>query len=332
MTERVILDVAGGGIGGAARWVAELDGFLAATGAAVTVTGQGRRLTPGWLAGRECRAIGARMAVAANNVSFLAAGGQRRVVLRNALHFPDPGEEPLLARMPRSFRAQLPVVRSALGRADTVVVPSAGMAERVRRCVPAVRNRLVVRPHPVTPVGPRQPAAEPFLLVPVLPAPYKNLVPQLATLLAALDRAGLPIEVRLTAGPADLPAGLARHPRLRLLGTLPHHRLARLWQQATGAFFPSTMEAFGYPLAEARVYGVPVLAPDGPQAREIAGPALAPYRSGDLASLTGALDRLAGPVPAEPSAYDRDGYFRWLCGLPAAHPATTAGRSSGIPA
>lgn len=327
MTGHVVLDVAGGGIGGAARWADELDGFLAGRAAdGVTVLGRGRRLTPGWLLRRERHATGARIAVAANNASFSVGGAARRVVLRNALHFLRPDEEHLLAAMPLSFRAQIPVVRRLLGRADLIVVPSAAMAQRVGDRVPAVADRIVVRGHPVTPVGPRLPTATPFILVPVLPAPYKNLVSQVVALVEALDRRKRAIEVRVTARRGDLPGGLDRHPRVMTLGIRPHHALGGLWQRATAAFFPSAfpspVEAFGYPLAEARVYGLPVIAPDTAQARQLAGAALLPYRPGDVDSLIAAIDRLDDPagcptIAAEPGAFDRDSYFRWLLGLPA---------------
>jgi len=327
MTSRGVLDMAGGGIGGAARWAAELDGFLAAGGAPVTVLGRHRRLTAGWLVRRERHAVGARIAVAANNIPFAIGGGERRVVLRNAMHFLHPSEEHLLAGMSRSFRAQVPVVRALLARAHTIVAPSSTMAGRVCDRVPAVRDRVVVRPHPVTPVGLRQPADDRFILVPVLPAPYKNLVPELAALLAALDRTDPRIEVRVTAQADDLPSELARHPRLRPLGIVPHHALAGMWRRATAAFFPSTVEAFGYPLAEARVYGVPVLAPDSGQARELAGAALLAYRPGDPASLSSAVERIREPVPAQPCTFDRDAYFRWLFGMPAQRQLARVGGS-----
>lgn len=312
----VVVDVAGAKMGGAARWVYELDRFVRDTGAA-TILGRGRSLTGGWMLARERRALGARIVVAANNVAFAMAGRQRRVVLRNVLHFLYPSEEAMLERMPRSLRWQIALVRRLVQRADVIVAPSSMMAQRAADLVPAVADRIAVRPHPVSPLGPRDPDSPPFLLVPVLPAPYKNLVPQLASLLAALDRAGSPVEVRVTAAPADLPAGLSRHPRLVTLGRLPHRELASLWQRATAAFFPSTLEAFGYPLAEARVYGLPVLSPDTAHARELAGPALVGYRSGDLASLTDAVRWLGAPVPAQPHVYSRSAYFEWLFGLPA---------------
>lgn len=258
------------------------------------------------------------MTIASNNVTFAFAGEHRCVLLRNPVHFLSESEAELLGRMPPRFRAQVPVVRRMATRADLVVTPSSAMAERVVRWVPSVRGRLVVRPHPVTSVGPRLPSTAPFVLVPVIPHPYKDLVQHLSQLVAALDRTEHPLAVRITAHAADLPASLAEHPRVVTLGMVPHDRLAPMWREATAAFFPNAVESFGYPLAEARVYGVPVLAPDSALAREIAGPALVPYQPQDPASLAAALERSATPIPAEPHAFDRNAYFRWLLGLPAA--------------
>lgn len=328
----VVVDSAGGATGGAARWRAELDSFLdCATPtpysdrSAVRVIGQRQQLTPGWLVRRERLAGRATLVVAPNNVSFAVAGASRTVLLRNALHFLYPAEAHLLSRMPRAFRLQIPVVRRLLARADLVVVPCAAMGDRVVRYVPGVRDRIVVRPHPVTPVGPRIPGADPFILVPVVPGPYKNLTPQLAALLAALDRAGRRIRVTVTARPADLPTPLAGHPMLDPIGIVAHHELGRLWRTATGVFYPSILEAFGYPLAEARAYGVPVLSPASEQSREVAGGALLPYRPDEPDTLVAALDGLDQPVTADPAAFDRNDYFRWLLRLPTAGiPAPTA--------
>jgi glycosyltransferase involved in cell wall biosynthesis len=325
MTAPIVLDAAGGTVGGAGRWKQELDGFLATAGAPpVVVIGRQRRLTGGWLIRREARARHAGLAVAANNVSFALAGEHRRVLVHNALHFVDPGEAPLLRRMPRSFHAQIPVVRRLLDRADTVVVPSSAMAERVHRWVPAVRERIAVRMQPLTPAGPRRPAGRPFILVPLVPGPYKNLVPQLDMLLAAIDRAGRRMQVRVTARPADLP-GLAGHPALRCLGYLPAATLADHWCSAVAAFYPSTLEAFGYPLAEARAYGLPVLAPDTALAREVAGAALVPYDPGDALSLAAALERAGAEVTPDPLPFDRVAYFHWLLGEPASGSAARSG-------
>ncbi|MEE6259039.1 glycosyltransferase [Plantactinospora sonchi] len=340
-TGTVVVDSAGGATGGAARWRAELDAFLGAPSGvgpdpapgsppgsepdarSVTVIGRRQQLTPGWLVQRERLAGRATLAVAPNNVSFALGGDNRTVLLRNALHFLYPAEAHLLDRMPRSFRLQIPVVRRLLRRADLIVVPCGAMGERVVQHVPSARNRIVVRPHPVTPAGPRVPGADPFILVPVVPGPYKNLTPQLAALLDALDRTGRRIRITVTARPADLPAALAGHPMLDPIGIVAHHELTRLWRSATAVFYPSALEAFGYPLAEARAYGVPVLSPESGQSREVAGGALLPYRPDEPDSLADALDGLDGTVIADPAPFDRNDYFRWLLRLPGS-PASAA--------
>ncbi|MFU8851386.1 glycosyltransferase [Micromonospora sp. SL1-18] len=312
---QIVIDAAGGSGGGAGRLKTELDAFLADGAAPVRVIGGDRRLTPSWLALREAAAGRAPVVAALNNVSFAWRGTERRVLVHNALHFLAPAEKRLLGLLPRSFRAQIPVVRRALHRADVIAVPCSAMAERVAARVPAVRDRLLVLANPVSPVGPRATADEVSILVPVVPSPFKNVVSELRMLLAALDQRRHPARVRITAYPHELPAGLARHPRLDLLGRLPHHELARHWRRATAVFFPCVLESFGYPLAEARVYGLPVLAPDTRQSREIAGNALVPYRLADADSLADALDGIDRPVVPEPYAFERAAYFTRLLGL-----------------
>lgn len=284
----------------------------------VRIIGGGRRLTPAWLLGRERLARGADLTVAPNNACFAWSGRERRVNAVNALHYLFPAEAHLLALMPAGWRAQIPVVRGLLRRADLVVVPCAAMADRVLYHVPSVRGRLVVRPHPVSPIEPVGPQGgrladgEPMILVPVVPGPYKNLVPHLRMLVAAADRIGHPARIAVTALAGQLPLDLLRNPRVDTLGIMPHHALAAYWRGVTGVFYPSEVEAFGYPLAEARVYGVPVIAPDTEQAREIAGPALLGYVAGRPETLENALTRTAQPITPEPAAFDRRPYFDWL--------------------
>ena len=308
----VVLDAAGGDAGGAARWRVELDRYLAAGAGGVSVIGRGRRLTPGWLLRRERLAGGAHLVVAPNNVSFSVSGGERRVLLRNALHFLYASEKHLLARMPKSVRMQIPVVHRVLSRASVIVVPCTAMAERVAHHVPSAAARVVIRPHPVTPAGARTPAETPFVLVPVVPGPYKNLVSQLRLLLSTAERLKHPARVHVTANASDLPADLATHPRVTAMGVVPHSELAGAWRSAAAAFYPSIVESLGYPLAESRVYGVPVIAPDTPQAREIAGRALVPYAPDDADSVADAVCRIGEDVPAEPLAFDSTTYFDWL--------------------
>ncbi|MBM0277150.1 glycosyltransferase [Micromonospora tarensis] len=325
---QIVVDAAGGAGGGAGRLKSELDAFLAERTAPVRVIGRDRQLTPSWLVRREVVAGGVPVVAALNNVSFAWRGVERRVLVHNALHFLAPAEGRLLAVQPRSLRAQIPVVRRLLHRADVIAVPCSAMAQRVADRVPAVRDRLVVLANPVSPVGPREPTdGMPTILVPVVPSPFKNVVAELRVLLAALDRRQQPTRVRMTAYPHELPDDLARHPRLDLLGQLPHHELTEHWRRTTAVFFPCQVESFGYPLAEARVYGLPVLAPDTAQSREVAGDALTPYRLSDVDSLAEALDGIDRPVVPEPDAFERGAYFTRLLGLDRGRPGRQADRS-----
>jgi len=304
-----LVDVAGGQFGGAARWRAELQQYLSHRSRPVRLIGNGHRLTGRWLLRRERLARGASLVFATNNVSFGLAGRQRRVLLHNALHFLYPHEANALAKMPAGWSAQIPIVRHMAQRADQVVVPCSAMAERVLFHLPALRNRMAVYPHPITPVGPRVESTGAFILAPVVPGRYKNLFPQLRMLTTVLRHAGQPFRVRVTAAPTALPADLAADERVEAVGIVPHSRLAQLWRSAHAAFFPSTLEAFGFPLAEARVYGVPVLAPLSDQARELAGSALRGYDPDVPATLAEAIDRIAEPVVPEPDAFNRERYF-----------------------
>jgi glycosyltransferase involved in cell wall biosynthesis len=323
---QIVIDAAGGSIGGAARLKTELDAFVADCAAPLRVIGRDRRLTASWLVRREVAARGAPVVVALSNVSFALRGAERRVLVHNALHFLTPAEEGVLKLQPRSLRAQIPVVRGMLRRAHAIVVPCSAMAERVADRVPAVRDRLLVLANPVSPVGPRLPGDGVSILVPIVPSPFKNVVVELRVLLAALDRRQHPARVRMTAYPHELPADLARHPRLDLLGRLPHHEFTEQWRRTAAVFFPGVLESFGYPLAEARVYGLPVLAPDTPQSREIAGRALVPYRLSDVDSLADALDGIDRPVVPEPDAFEREAYFTRLLGLDRDGPGRQAAR------
>jgi glycosyltransferase involved in cell wall biosynthesis len=214
--------------------------------------------------------------------------------------------------MSRLFRAQIPVVRRLLTHASLVVVPSAAMADRVVYHVPAVADRMIIRPHPISPIGRPRLSTQPFILVPVVPGPYKNLSAHLRLLVTAADSCRHPVQIRLTANAEDLPDDLVAHPRITTIGTLPHREIVVFWRTAWAAFYPSSVESFGYPLAEARAYGIPVIAPDSSQAREIAGAALRGYDPSDPATLHAALAAADQAPEPDPSPFDRDSYFRWL--------------------
>jgi glycosyltransferase involved in cell wall biosynthesis len=317
---KVTVDMAGAQMGGAARYAVELFDYLARTGRQnVQVIGAGRRVGPSWLVRREAAGHRPSRRVALNNVSFVTPGGPRWTLLRNALHFMTDAEASRISpTLLSSVRREATVVRLAAQRADVLVVPSAAMAERVVHAMPRVSSRVVVRPHPVSANFLPPQNRDPAILCPVLFAPYKRMDEHIEDLLAALaEHPEYKVRVRLTAFPADLPPGLALDPRLDFLGSVSQGDLQDFRARSQAIFFPTSLESFGYPLAEARVSGQPIIAQDTTQNREIAGAALCGYAAGDAASLHRALERaLVADITPDPAPFDPDAYFDWILGSP----------------
>jgi glycosyltransferase involved in cell wall biosynthesis len=318
----VTVDAAGAQMGGAARFLAELRAYLAGSGRTdVTVIGLRRQVCPAWLVRRELAVSGGRW-VALNNVGFVRPGGERWTLLRNALHFLTEAERARLAGSLRAgIRAEAAAVRLAARRSHVLVAPSSAMADRVAAALPGLRGRLVVRPHPVSPRSlPRLPR-EQAILCPVLFAPYKRMPARLGALLDALTALGGPardVQLWVTATAGEAGPALAHDPRVRLVGRRSHLELRELQARSRAIYFPTGLESFGYPLAEARVGGRPVIAADSAQNREIAGAALCGFTPGDPASLRCAAEQaLTTEVAPEPAAFDPAAYFGWLLGGPA---------------
>jgi glycosyltransferase involved in cell wall biosynthesis len=316
MTTSVTLDMAGGQVGGAARYRAEAIGYLRRSARDdIRVIGATRRLNPAWLAVREAAAVRRGRRIALNNIGFFTPGGERWTLLRNALHFLSPAEWAALDPGLRAVMSrQIPVVHQAARRSDVLVAPSTAMAERVAAVLPDAAHRVIVRMHPLTatPVHPRP--DRPLILAPVLFSPYKHMAERLADWVNAVDYA-LPEPVRMivTASPADVPPALGTSPRLHFVGRADHESMARLWDCCQAIYFPTGLESFGYPLAEARARGLPVIARDTAQNREIAGPALCGYDVSDPESLRHATEAALGAdVAPDPGPFDPDAYFDWL--------------------
>lgn len=316
----IVVDVAGAAMGGAAKMAIELRSYLSRSERTdVRVLGRGRQLTPAWLAQREARSIGATRKVALNNVSFVGPGGRRTALLRNALHFLDDTEKTALAsRLSASLPREAAAVRLCARRADAVVVPCTAMGERVLAIVPELGNRLQVRPHPVSQQAART-DPEPIILCPVLPAPYKDIGRRIAELAAALEVHGAAdARIVVTATRDDLPPSLRDNPRIDAIDRLSPDELVAVWRRSMAIYFPTELESFGYPLAEARVSGHPVIAVKSAQNEEIAGPALCSFLPDDPGSLVEAVDRaLTMPLAPDPAPFDPDAYFDWLLGAPA---------------
>jgi hypothetical protein len=316
----VTVDVAGGPMGGAARFRDEFLRYLARSGRDdVRIIGMDRRARPPWLLRRELGVPAGGRRVALNNVGFVVPGGERWTLLGNALHFLSDGE---MARLDASIRPQVrsqaAIVRLAARRSDVLIAPCTAMAERVRRALPAVGSRVVVRFHPVSLGSAPQMAREPVVLCPVFFRPYKHMVTRLTELLAVLDQYGGPsVRLLLTATDDEVPADVAGHPSVRLVGHLQLDDLSRIWARSRAIYFPTGLESFGYPLAEARTSGRPVIARDTPQNREIAGPALCGFTVGDADSLWQAVKlAMTTDLGPDPGPFDPDAYFTWMLGDP----------------
>lgn len=320
MTAAVIVDVAGGPMGGAARYRAEIYRYLArARREDVKVIGASRRVDPAWLLRREAtKPIKARR-VALNNVSFVSPGGERWTLIANPWDFVTDKERSGLTSAARSrIQRRASVVHLAARRSDVIVAPCTSMAERIIRVLPSLHSRVVVRMHPVSadsvPPSPR----DQVVLCPVLFSPYKRMVGRIMEWLAAVDEYVAPsVRLLVTADQTEVPANLAHNPRIELVGRLDLDTLRELWGVSRAIYFPTSVESFGYPLAEARVNGQPVIALDTPQNREIAGPALCGFCPGDPDSLRQAIElALKADIKADPRPFEPDAYFNWILGSP----------------
>jgi hypothetical protein len=318
VTTAVTIDLAGGNLGGAARYRNELSGYLERRARHdVRLIGTRRRLSPVWLAAREATAVRRSRRIALNNVGFVTPGGERWTLLTNALHFLSGAEMAALdPRLRAAVSWQTGIVHRAARRSDVLVAPCTAMAERITAVLPDVSDRTTVRMHPVSvSAGPRTPRG-PLILCPVLFAPYKHMADRIGEWLAAVDEV-MDDAVRLivTASPAEVPASLATSPRLHLVGRLSVAQTRDLWSRCRAIYFPTGLESFGCALAEARVDGVPVIARDTPQSREIAGAALCGYTLGDGDSLRHATEAALNlPIAPDPEPFDPDAYFDWMLG------------------
>ena len=314
----VTIDLAGGNLGGVARYRDELSGYLERRARHdIKLIGTRRRLGPAWLAAREAAAVRRSRRIALNNVGFLTAGGERWTLLANALHFLTGDEMAALdPRLRAAMWRQAGIVHRAARRSDVLVAPCTAMAERITAALPDVADRVIVRMHPVSASAtPRRPRGA-LILCPVLFAPYKHMADRIGEWLAAVDEV-MNDSVRLivTASPAEVPASLATSPRLHFVGRLSVAQTRDLWSRCQAVYFPTGLEAFGFPLAEARVNGVPVVARDTPQNREIADAALCGYTLGDGDSLRHATEAsLNARITPDPEPFDPDAYFDWMLG------------------
>jgi glycosyltransferase involved in cell wall biosynthesis len=310
----VALDLSGGRSGGAGRFREQWTRYASTRPelAAVAI-GADESVSPRWLVRREFVVRGRQTVIAANNVGFSLTGDRRVTLLRNANHFLTAQEwERTGHLLGRSFPAQVRLVRSAARRSQQLVVPSSSMAERVVEHLPDVADRLVVRFHPLDPMPLAASRDEPpVILCPIVDSPFKGLAGHLLVLHSALGERA--VRVVSTSAAHSAPAALREDPRFAFVGTLPREALADVYARATAVYYPTTVESFGYPLAEARASGLGVIAQQSAHNAEIAGPALHGFIAGSPTSLADAVDAALGNRPApDPAPFARDAYFDWL--------------------
>lgn len=318
MTTTVFVDAAGGVIGGGARFRVELYSYLDRSKRQdVKLIGVNRRIDPAWLLRREVAGPIRGRRVALNNVSFVSPGGERWTRLGNPLDFlTDKEWSKLDPGLRAATRRRAPVVRLAARRSDVIVTPSAAMGERVAHIMPSLRNRIIPRLNPVSADSIPKADRESVILCPVLFSPYKPMVARLTDWIDAIDEhIDHSIRMLVTATPQEVPASLASHPRIELVGQLPHHDLRQLWAHSRAIYFPTDIESFGFPLAEARVNGQPIIARNTEQNREVGGGALCGFTVGDRDSLRIATEiALTADITPDPAPFEPDTYFNWLLG------------------
>jgi glycosyltransferase involved in cell wall biosynthesis len=125
--------------------------------------------------------------------------------------------------------------------------------------------------------------------------------------LGAANRAGAGLRLLAVGAPGwktgELVSRLRADPAVELVEDASDEEVARLYSTARALVYPSRMEGFGLPVAEAIAVGCPVIASDLPPIREFAGEVPRYVPAGDAAALTAAIEEVAAnPAHAEERA------------------------------
>lgn len=104
-------------------------------------------------------------------------------------------------------------------------------------------------------------------------------------------------------GAADILALVERTPGVVLCGYVSDTDLASLYKSATGFVYPSYLEGFGVPLAEALLYGVPAVASTTGACPEVGGPWVPYCDPDDAPAIAAEMIRIAAMTPRERKAW-----------------------------
>jgi glycosyltransferase involved in cell wall biosynthesis len=217
------------------------------------------------------------------------------------------------------------LVAPAGWRANRVIAPSVASRDDVARKLRVRRDKIDVVPNGVVPppeAGGDGAAGRAFARVPegrrvalsvASNVPHKDL-PALLQALATLPPGRRPVLVFAGAGTQDLAeeaAVLGVIGDVRLLGPVDKDRLEDLYCAANVLATATRHEGFGLPLVEAMARGVPVVCPDLPVLREVAGEAAHYVAPGDLRALGAALAELPEVDRLRAAGIDRAARYTW---------------------
>jgi glycosyltransferase involved in cell wall biosynthesis len=160
-----------------------------------------------------------------------------------------------------------PALRREARWVRTYVAPTRAFADELAAFLPAARGRLSVVHHGVAPCFRPDPVADPWpprVLSVVNRFAYKNLAGAVRIFARAasdlpheLHVAGLDeAEVTRTLGRLGLAAPL--RDRIKIRGRRSPEEMAALFRESAALLFPSLVESFGLPVAEAMACGTPV--------------------------------------------------------------------------
>lgn len=211
-----------------------------------------------------------------------------------------------------SFEKRMPKrVRSVLGGARGVVVPSNAVLEDLRNFFPGLKGAVKVIPlgsdHLVPPDGPPDTSLPPsgrYILSVGTLEPRKNRI----NLLAAFEDVAQEIpwlELAIAGRPGWMDAAFRKRlrespfrERVRLLLDIDDKRLSLLYRNALALVYPSFCEGFGLPVAEAMALGCPVITSDRSSMPEVAKGAARLVNPDAVPEMAEAIRRLAGDAPA----------------------------------
>jgi glycosyltransferase involved in cell wall biosynthesis len=188
---------------------------------------------------------------------------------------------------------------AAARRAESVLCPSVTTADRVTGELGIDREKVAVVPWGVDDVfrAPRAGGTGDYVLFVGRWEARKGLgVLHAAIRDIAAD--GRPLRLVVAGGPgwrADAEVRALRDdPQVELVTDPSDERLASLYREALALAYPSSMEGFGFPVAEAMASGCPVVASDLPELRELAADAAMYFAPGEHRELADALRNVSG--------------------------------------